>query len=315
MTRTVAVMGYGPVGRALVPLLIARGDLVRVVQRHSPAALPQGCDFRSADVTDRAAVTQACAGTNAVVCCIGVPYISSVYERVWPLVMASLLDACASCSIPFIFADNLYMYGPQSVPLTEELPLTTFGRKPRVRAEITTMWLDAHARGRVRAVAVRASDFYGPDCETSVISRFGVARLIAGQAAIAPYQPDNLHDFTYVPDFARALVTLLDAPADAYGQAWHVPNAPTRTLRDILGLAARLIGVPLRVRVLSGPLVGLLGLVRSDVRELREMRFQWDGPYLVDASKFRARFWSDPTPFEAGLRATIASYRDGKDAA
>jgi len=34
------------------------------------------------------------------------------------------------------------------------------------------------------------------------------------------------------------------------------------------------------------------------------MRFQTDRPYLVDAEKFRARFWSDPTDWTAGLRAT-----------
>jgi hypothetical protein len=39
------------------------------------------------------------------------------------------------------------------------------------------------------------------------------------------------------------------------------------------------------------------------------MRFQWDHPYLVDVTKFSCRFWSDPTPFEEGLRATIALYR------
>ena len=39
------------------------------------------------------------------------------------------------------------------------------------------------------------------------------------------------------------------------------------------------------------------------------MRFQWDRPYLVDASKFGKRFWSDATSFEDGLDATIAFYR------
>ena len=36
----------------------------------------------------------------------------------------------------FVFADKLYMYGPVTVPLTETMPLTSYGRKPRIRAEI-----------------------------------------------------------------------------------------------------------------------------------------------------------------------------------
>jgi nucleoside-diphosphate-sugar epimerase len=135
-----------------------------------------------------------------------------------------------------------------------------------------------------------------------------VARLLAGKPALAPYPPDEPHDFTFVPDFARALETLIDADDDAYGQAWHVPNAPTQSLRELLILAAGLIGVPPRVTVLTPTLAAVLGIFRSDVRELKEMRFQWDRPYFVDATKFSRRFGSDPTPFEDGLRATIAAY-------
>lgn len=108
------------------------------------------------------------------------------------------------------------------------MPLTDYGQKPRVRAEITDLWQQAHQAGRVRAAAVCASDFYGPDVPTSALSTFGVARLLAGKPALAPYPPDEPHDFTFVPDFARALQTLIDADEDAYGQAWHVPNAHGR---------------------------------------------------------------------------------------
>jgi nucleoside-diphosphate-sugar epimerase len=232
-----------------------------------------------------------------------------MYERVWPIVMRNLLDACARSGARFVFADSLYMYGPQTRPLTEGMPLTDYGRKPRVRAAITRLWQQAHASGRVSAVAVRASDFYGPDVSTSVVSSLGVARLLAGKPAFAPYPADQPHDFTYVPDFARALVTLIDAPGDAYGQAWHVPNAPTHSLRELYTLAAELIGVRPRVIALPRMLIPLLGLFRPDVRELAEMRFQWDRPYLVDATKFSRRFWCDVTSFENGLQATAQAYR------
>ena len=99
------------------------------------------------------------------------------------------------------------------------------------------------------------------------------------------------------------------APDDAYGQAWNVPNAPTRTLRNLLALAAEIAGVPLRVRVVPSWAQPMLGLVAPPVRELVEMRFQTDRPYLVDASKFISRFGWSATPFEQGLAETIAFYR------
>jgi len=310
----IALVGYGPVGRAIAPLLSAAGKEVRIVQRRAPAEIPRGCSFCSADVEDAAEASRACSDVDAVVCAVGIPYVWRVYARAWPLVMRNLLEACARSGARLVFADSLYMYGPQRRPLVEDMPLTSFGRKPRTRAEVTKLWQDAHAQGRVRAVAVRASDFYGPDVGTSVLSTYGVARLLAGKRALAPYPPDQPHDFTYVPDYARAVATLVDAPDDAYGQAWHVPNAPTRTLRGLLKLAADLAGVRPRISVLPEALAPIIGVLQPQVRELAEMRFQWDRPYLVDASKFATRFWDDPTSFESGLTATIDWYRRASQA-
>jgi nucleoside-diphosphate-sugar epimerase len=307
--RSVSVIGYGAVGRSTAALLAARGDAVRVVQRTAPKALPTECTFLAADSTDREAMLRACAGVDTVAFCVGFVYDSAVWQRAWPAAMTNLIDGCAASGARLVFADNLYMYGPQTAPLTEAMPLTTFGRKPALRAQITKQWQAAHENGRVRAVAVRASDFYGPDVATSVISAFGVARLVNGKPALVPYSPEKPHDFAYVPDVARAIVSLIDAPDDAYGQAWHVPNAPTRTLREILSLAARLIGVPPRITVLPQALMPVFGLFSKELHELAEMGFQRDRPYLVDTSKFAARFWNDPTSFEDGLTATIAFYR------
>jgi nucleoside-diphosphate-sugar epimerase len=307
--RQIGVIGYGAVGRSTASILATRGDAVRIVQRKRPPVIPNGCTFQAADLTDRDAAIRACAGMDTVVCCIGLPYDSALWARVWPKTMTNLIDGCSASGARLVFADNLYMYGPQTRPLTEDMPLTTYGRKPALRAAITQLWQSAHDAGRVRAVAVRASDFYGPDVATSVISTFGVARLLAGKPALTPYSPDHPHDFAYVPDVARALVTLADAPDDAYGQAWHVPNAPTQTLRGVLTQAAGLIGVPARVTVLPRVLAPMIGLFSKEVGEIGEMQFQWDHPYLVDSSKFAGRFRSDATPFERGLGDTISFYR------
>jgi nucleoside-diphosphate-sugar epimerase len=307
--RRIAVVGYGAVGRSLAERLLARGDKVVIVQRQEPRMLPASGTFRRANLASATEAQDALVEVDTVVCAVGIPYVSEVYTRVWPIVMRNLLDATAKSSARFVFADNLYMYGPQTRPLKEDMPLTDYGQKPRVRAEITRLWQQAHHDGRVRAVAVRASNFYGPDVPTSVLSTLGVSRLLAGKPALAPYPPDQPHDFSYVPDFARALVSLIDAPDDAYGQAWHMPNAPTSSLRGLLTFAAALIGVRPRVTVLPSLLMPIIGIFKADVRELKEMRFQWDRPYLVDTTKFSRRFWSDPTPFDEGLRTTIAFYR------
>lgn len=308
----IAVLGFGAVGRATSAQLAARGDEVRIVQRQQPSALPPKAIFQSGDTADAASTHRACKGVEVVVCCIGIPYFAKVWEKAWPQAMTNILEGCAASGARLVFADNLYMYGPQTRPLREDIPLTSFGHKPRVRAEVTRLWETAQQTGRVRVVAVRAADFYGPDAPTSVPTAYGVMRLLAGKAAQLPYPPDHPHDFTYVPDFARALVSLVDAPDDAFGQAWHVPNAPTQTLRALVQLAAERIGVPARISVLPTWLARILALFQPVIGETLEMRFQWDRPYVVDASKFGTRFWSDATPFEEGLDATIAFYRNAR---
>ena len=121
--------------------------------------------------------------------------------------------------------------------------------------------------------------------------------------------PDTPHDFAYVPDVARAVITLLDAPDDAYGQVWNMPCAPTRTPREILRLGAEALGVKLRIRAVPLWLLPLAWVVVPFMREVAEMRFTWDRPYEIDATKFARRFWSDVTPHEVGAPATARSFR------
>ena len=195
---------------------------------------------------------------------------------------------------------------------------TPYGVKPAARVETTRIWMAASAAGRLRIAALRAPDFYGPRVPLAHLGETGFGALAKGKAAQVVGSPDTPHDFAYVPDCARAVVTLLDAPDDAFGQAWHVPCAPTRTPREILALGAAALGVKPRVSRLPLWALGPLGLFVPVLREMREMRFQWDRPYRVDFSRFARRFWADATPFEVGAPATALWFRDrsaGRDGA
>jgi hypothetical protein len=53
-------------------------------------------------------------------------------------------------------------------------------------------------------------------------------------------------------------------------------------------------------------LLNTLGLVVPMVREIREMAYQWDEPFIVDDRRFRAAFGARPTDAEEAARATVA---------
>ena len=305
MADEIVVLGYGPVGRATAAQLLAQGRRVRVAQRSRPGDLPAGVAFTACDVLDAASVRATFAGAAQVAVAIGFAYVGKVWEHVWPIAMQNLLDGCAAHRARMVFLDNLYMVGPQHVPLVETMALTDLRRKPAARARITRMW---QAETRVPVAALRAPDFYGPGVTLSHLGDTGLAALARGKAAIVLFSPDQPHDYAYVPDIGRAMATLLDADDHAFGRAWHMPCAPTRTSREVLALGAAALGVPLRLRTMPPFVLDLLAPAVPFLRELREMRFQWDRPYQVNASQWRQHFWSDVTPFETGVTATVQSF-------
>ena len=218
---------------------------------------------------------------------IGLPYVGAVWREAWPRVMTNFVEACAKTGARLVFFDNLYMYGPQRTPLTETTPLQPFGVKPATRVAITRLWQAASEAGRLKVVALRAPDFYGPGVPLTHLGDTSLGALARGRRALVIGSPDTPHDFAYVPDCARAVISLLDAPDDAYGQAWHVPSAPTRTPRQIIALAAAALGVAPRVIGLPPALLRPLGLFVPVFGELAEMRFQWDRPYRVELQPLR----------------------------
>jgi nucleoside-diphosphate-sugar epimerase len=309
MTGRIAIFGYGPVGRAIAERLSSEGRELVVAQRRAPPGLPKGAAFTPCDALDAEAVVKAARGADQIVVAIGFDYSGVVWRDAWPKAMANFVAACKTTGARMAFIDNVYMYGPQTAPLVETMPLADTGWKPAARSAATRIWMAAAAAGEVRVAALRAPDFYGPGVGNSYLGDTSIGKLARGKPAVFIGSPDVLHDYAYVPDIARAATTLLAAPDAAFGQAWHVPCAPTRTTRDILKIAADALGVRLRISAMPAWIMGTSAMFSPFLRELIEMRFQWDRPYHIDASKFAKAFWSDATPFETGARDTALAFR------
>ncbi|MFI4933630.1 MAG: NAD-dependent epimerase/dehydratase family protein [Caulobacterales bacterium] len=305
---TIVVLGYGAVGRATAQALLQRGETVQIAQRSQPRDLPAGASFVACDVLNAESVGRAVEGASQVVLAVGFAYDSRLWRAVWPRTIANVTQACALTGARIVFVDNLYQLGPQTEPRREDMPLTHKGEKPAILAEVTRIWMRAAEAGQVRIAALRCTDFYGPDVPVSHLGSAAFGPLGQGKSALLLAPPDTPHDFAYVPDIARAVVSLLDAPDDAYGQVWNMPCAPTRTPRQILRIGAEAMGVKLKITAVPLWLLPLLGLASRFMKEVADVGFTWDRPYLVDASKFASRFWSDVTPFEIGAAATARSF-------
>lgn len=304
MSTTHVVLGTGPVGRAVVAALVARGIEPAVVTRSG--ATVRGAISRPADLADTDQAATAVAGAEIVFQCAQPPYHR--WPEEFPALQARAMDAAESAGALLVVAENLYGYGPVAGPITEDLPLTATTRKGAVRARLWNDLKAAHIDGRLRVVAARASDFFGPGVGASAVGDRFFGPLANGKTVRVLGDPDRLHTYTYVADFGEAMVRLSETP-DTWGRAWHVPNAPTVTSRAFAERAAALAGRPLRLRPSARWQLRLVGTVVPPVREMVEMLYEFTDDWVVDHSAYAAVLGDHATPLDEALRATVASHQ------
>jgi nucleoside-diphosphate-sugar epimerase len=300
------VVGTGPVGLSVVRELRAREHAVRAVNRRGVADLGTGVEVVAADVTDHDAARRACDGAAVVYNCTNAPYTD--WPTAFPPIWEGVLAGAAAADAVLVCADNLYCYGAVDGPVTEDLPWDADTQKGRTRAEMARRVLDAHDAGVVRAAIGRASDFYGPGVRDSVVGERVFGNLLQGRKAEVLGDPDKPHTYTYVEDFGRALVTL-GSDERAWGEVWHVPSPPTLSTREFVELVAEAVGVEPRMRVAPGWLLRLAGVVSPTMRELAELRYEFEEPFVVSHEKFAATFDVEPTTHRAAIDETVAWYR------
>jgi hypothetical protein len=104
---------------------------------------------------------------------------------------------------------------------------------------------------------------------------------------------------------ARALVTLGERQ-EADGQVWHLPAAEPLTGRQFLTLVYEAAGLAPKAGVARRPMIRLVGVFNPLVRELNETLYQFERPFISDASKFQGTFGPfEPTPHRDAVRPTV----------
>jgi nucleoside-diphosphate-sugar epimerase len=261
---------------------------------------------------DAAALTALAEGSATLFNCAN-PGTYQRWEREWPPLAAALLTAAERSGATLVTLGNLYGYGPVDVPISTDLPLAATGHKGRLRARMWADALAAHEAGRLRATEVRAADYIGPTVTAAggLLRRYADAAL-AGRTVWSFGDPDVPHAFSHVPDVAAVLAAVA-GDERAWGRAWHVPGAePARTVRQVLqDLVAAAPGRPggasdRPVRIRSVPRAALTALspVVPLVRELGEVLWQFDRPFLIDAAATTATFGITATPWPEVVRST-----------
>jgi nucleoside-diphosphate-sugar epimerase len=311
------VFGAGQVGLPLARLLASRGHEVRLVSRSGKplAGGNGGIQVIAADAQDAAACRSAAAGASAVYHCMNPRYEAAAWERELPRIQENLIAAAGSAAggagARLVVLDNLYAVGRTGGrPMDESTPDAPCSRKGEARARLAAALREAVRRGDVRAVTGRASDFFGPGgVQTQFGERFWT-RLLAGKGAEVLGNPDQPHSYHFLPDVAAGLAALGEASeagsGASTGTAWILPCTPAGTTRALVAGFAAALGRPVPVRRMPRLMVKGLGLFVPILREVDEMLYQWDEPFVADDRRFRERFGVLPTAPDEAARLTVA---------
>ncbi|NIK80460.1 nucleoside-diphosphate-sugar epimerase [Paenibacillus castaneae] len=300
------VLGTGPLGRSVIKELRRREEPFQVVNFSGRQLGSEDILVVRADLMDSDQAKAAITGASVVYQCTQPPYHQ--WEGRFERLQENIIVAAMASGAKLVAAENVYMYGDVDDEMHEGLPYAARTKKGRIRAKLAEQLLELHHRGKLQAVVGRGSDFFGPGVTDSSAGERMFQPLIMGKAASVIGEPGRKHTFTFIEDFGRALVTLGQSE-DAYGEAWHVPNADAVSVAEFVELAAQLAGVEARIKPMGKGMLRIGGLFIPAARECIEMFYQFEKEFVVSSKKFSDRFGQRATPLKESLAATVDWYR------
>lgn len=241
--------------------------------------------------------------------------INYPYHR-WDPAMRDATRQVISAASPgratILFPGNIYSFGNTHVPIKEGIRPQPVTRKGKLRLEIEDMLENATVLGGCKVINLRLPDFWGPNVTN------GLIRPLLGNAARGkPMQwmirTDIPHQFAYTPDAAALFFRLSTEPGlPAYAE-YNYGGTTVSSVRDFAHHISRVAGSPYKLRTLSKNTLNLIGLLVPEVKEIRELYYQFENSILLDDAKLRSLFpgWKETGPEEA-ISETIRWFRQHK---
>lgn len=302
------IFGAGPVGCWTARALRSQGLRVRAVNRSGvrPGLMPADVEMVKADLMDPIQAARAAAGAGVVYQALNPPY--HLWHSAFPALQAAALSAAKAVNARYVSIENLYMYD-SAAPISEASPVAPASKKGALRQQMAEEVMAAHARGEVRATALRSSDYYGPGVRGSALGEGVFGNLVAGRAAQLSGSTAMPHSFAYIEDVGIAAAALGTCDR-ALGEAWIAPHAAAITQGHMVEQACRVLGVEPRARAVSPLMMRVAGLFIPAARASVEMMYQFTAPFAADSSRIEREFSLCATPIPAAIERTLAWYRE-----
>ena len=318
---TVLVLGArGRFGQAAARAFAAAGWRVVAQMRPGGAALPMtGVRWVEARPDDTATLAAAAdgAGAGVVVQALSPLYTHRAWRREVPRLTQAAISISHELGATLMLPGNVYNFGAELPQLLrEDTPHIANTVKGGLRIDAETQIRCATADGAMKAVVIRAGDFFGSG-RGSWLDEVMVKNLRHGGFTY-PGSMNLPHAWAYLPDLAQAFVRAAQAreqlaPFETLHFAGHtVTGAQWRdALTDIAWENGWLpAGGKLKQGSLPWPLLRLIGLVAPTFEALAEMRYLWSRPHQLVDNRMRQLLGPQrQTPFADAVRLALADLR------
>lgn len=294
----------------------------RVFAQMRPGAQPlaiSGVQWIGAAPEDTSTLSHAAAGAQVVVQALSPVYTHKAWRTEVPALTGAAIAVTRALGagappVTLMLPASVYNFGAaMPAVLHEDTPQAPTTFKGRLRQASEAQIRAATQDGGMRAVVIRAGDFFGAGAGSWL--DLAIAKDLPAGKLTYPGRDGVPTAWAYLPDMARSFVqvaaqrhrlhTFDTLHFGGYALAredWVSAANPIAREQGWLAPDANL-----RVRTLPWPLVRLMGLVVPTLAAISEMRYLWRTPHRLANARLTALIGAEPhTPFSEALRAALA---------
>jgi nucleoside-diphosphate-sugar epimerase len=202
--------------------------------------------------------------------------------------------------------NNVYAIGGDNVNhITENSPISPTSKKGEVRAQVDRLILDSIEKNKLNAIIARSADFFSGVKDKSILMNTVYDNLAKGKKSQWFCNAKVIHSVSYAPDLGKG-TALLGNTETAFNQIWNLPTDPQKiTGEEWINLFASEMNLSNKYQVLPSWGLKALGLFIPILKEMYEMRYQYDRDYYFDSSKFNKAFNYTPTSNAMAVKQTV----------
>ena len=223
----------------------------------APECPVDGVDYRRVDITDRAAVIEACRGVDTVIHNASIVHTKqNKQDVIWAVNLGgteNMLEAARQNEVPrfiYISSGSVVYEGKDIENGDESLPYSSVSQAPYADSKIEAekLTLADNGKGGMATCALRPHVVFGPGDNRFMPNL--LARGRKGQLSVQIGRGIWLSDYTYVSNMTDAVLLADEALAKdglnsvAAGQAYFITNGEPMPFWDFIRKVAARLGFP-----------------------------------------------------------------------